>query len=249
MAEAPPRGGICLDAFLLLVPHDVVRAHAFAFAAVASLLSAFAGDALAANRWELWTSLDARDAWVRTMPEFTLRQPFTTPLRTLPEGHLPSTGSEQFLALAWDSGVTLNDRVTVPLFGVQFGWAVGQSSEVVTSLDGSIVHMHPWDSEVLSVLLPGIGVRAKRRRWAFSADVRGVASFAFTDATVATGTASPSISDAHALYSATLGARAELAVCRRIDPVERVCLFVSPALYEFSAFDGGSIGLRCEVGP
>jgi hypothetical protein len=236
-----------VDAFLLSSSHDVVRP--FAFAAVAFLLSAVAGDAAAADRWELWTSLDARDEWVRTMPQLTLHAPLDTPLRTLPEGRLPSTGSQQFLALAWDAGLTLNDRITLPVFGVQFGWAVGQSNEVVTSLDGSIVHLHPWNSEVLSLLLTGIGVRAKRRRWAFGADVRGVVSFAFMDATAATGTASQSISDSHALYAVTLGARVELEVCRRIDPMERACLFVSPALYEFAAFDGGSIGLRWEVGP
>jgi hypothetical protein len=69
-------------------------------------------------------------------------------------------------------------------------------------------------------------------------------------ATVADGSSSLDLSDQNdSVFAVTLGVRADAEVCRRLDPIERACLFVSPALYEFSALNGGSIGLRWEVGP
>jgi len=200
-------------------------------------------------RFQLETSLDARDVWVRTMPAMSLRSPFDTPLRTLPAGTLPSTGSQQFLSFTWDSQLAVNDRWLVPLFGIQFGWAIGTSPEVVTSLDGSIVHMRTWSADLGSALLPGVGLRVKRRRWMFAADVRGVLSFAWMNANAATGADSADLAGGQAFYALAPGVRAELEACRRLDPVQRACVIVSPALYEFSAFNGGSIGIRWEVGP
>ena len=201
------------------------------------------------DRWQVQTSLDVRDLWMRSMPAMSLRSPFETPLRTLPPGTLPSTGSQQFLTFTWDSGLAVNDRWLLPLFGLQFGGAIGSGPEVVSSLDGSIVHMKSWSADLGTVLLPGVGVRAKRRRWMFQADVRPVLSFTWMSADVANGASTSSLSGGEAFYALGFGARAELEACRRLDPVQRACLVVSPALYEFSAFNGGSIGLRWEVGP
>ena len=183
------------------------------------------------------------------MPSLTLHSPFDSPLRTLPPGTLPSTGSQQFAALTWDTGAAVNGRWMVPVFGIQFGWAVGSSPEVVTALDGSIVHMRPWSSDMFTFLLPGLGVRGKARRWMFEASARPVVSFVWMNAMVASGASGTDLSDGHALFSATFGLRAELEACRRTDPVQRACLIVSPALYEFGPLNGGSIGLRWEVGP
>jgi hypothetical protein len=224
----------------------------FAFAACfLSLTAALAAPAAEAADpgWELQTSLDARDVWLRAMPPIDLRSPYDASLRTLPAGTLPSTGSQQFMALTWDSGATVNDRWMLPIFGLQFGWAVGTSPDVVTSLDGTIVHMHPWTSDMITVLLPGLGVRAKARRWMFEGAVRPVLSFVWMSAIAATGSSTSDLSDGHAFFATGGGVRAELEACRRIDPVQRACLLVSPALYEFSALNGGSIGLRWEVGP
>jgi hypothetical protein len=197
----------------------------------------------------LQTSLDVRDVWVRQMPQIQLNSPVDTSLRTLPPGTLPSTGSQQFLAFTWDTAATANDRWLIPLFGLQFGWAIGSSPAVVTSLDGSIVQMRPWSSDLFTVLLPGFGVRIKERRWMIEAAVRGVVSVAWMNITVASGASSQDLTDGQPLFAVGLGLRADLEACRRIDPVQRACVFVSPALYEFSPFNGGSIGLRWEVGP
>jgi hypothetical protein len=225
-----------------------VRATCIAFVCFSGVLLT-GREASAEDRWQVQTSLDARDVWVRSMPAMSLRSPLETPLRTLPSGTLPSTGSQQFLSFTWDSGLAVNDRWLLPLIGLQFGWAMGSSSEVVTSLDGSIVHMRSWSAELGSILMPGVGVRAKRRRWMFQADVRPVLSFTWMGADVANGASTEDLSGGKAFYALGFGARAELEACRRLDPVQRACLIVSPALYEFSAFNGGSIGLRWEVGP
>jgi hypothetical protein len=120
---------------------------------------------------------------------------------------------------------------------------------VVTSLDGTIVHMQTWTADMLTLLLPGFGMRAKARRWMFEGALRPVGTFVWMSARAADGADSSDLGDGHAFFAAGIGLRAELEACRRIDPVERVCLLLSPALYEFTALNGGSIGLRWEVGP
>ena len=166
-------------------------------------------------RWELQTALDARDVWMRALPPIDLRSPFDAPNRTLPAGTLPSAGEHQFMALTWDSGITVNDRWLVPIFGVQFGWTVGTSPDVVTSLDGTIVHMQTWSADMVTLLLPGVGMRAKARRWLFSGAIRPVASFVWMDARAADGTDTSNLGDDHALFAMGLGVRAELEACRR----------------------------------
>jgi hypothetical protein len=221
-----------------------------AFAATVAVLACAAREAHASDPlWELQTSLDARDVWVRSMPPIELRSPFDAPHRTLPGATLPSTGDHQFMALTWDTGITVNNRYMLPLLGVQFGWTVGSSPDVVTSVDGTIVHMQTWTSDMLTLLLPGVGLRTKARRWMFEGAVRPVVTFMWMNAAAADGADTSNIGDGHAFFAVGLGVRAELEACRRIDPVERICLLVSPALYEFSTLNGGSIGLRWEVGP
>jgi hypothetical protein len=221
-----------------------------AFAASLVVATLAGGPAGAAEpHFELGTSLDARDVWVREMPPIDLRSPYDMSSRTLPAGTLPSTGSQQFMALTWDTGATVNDRWMLPIFGLQFGWAVGTSPDVVTSLDGTVVHMHPWTSDMVTALLPGIGVRTKARRWMFEVAARPVLTFVWMKATAASGTSTSELGDGNALFAMGGGVRAELEACRRIDPVQRACLLVSPSLYEFSSLNGGSIGLRWEVGP
>jgi hypothetical protein len=224
-----------------------VRARTFLFLVtlVACLASGASRAARAASTSaEVEGSFDARAQWVRQMPQLE-RDPVPTAQRTLPATTLPSTGSQAFAALTLQFGVAVDDRWLLPIAGMSFGWAVGSSPRVVTGVDGSIVELRPWSSDVLTVLLPGLGVRIKQRRWAFAAQVVPVVSVVWMNATVATGASSQDES----LFAATLGARADLEACRRLDPVERLCVFVAPALYEFSVLGGGSAGLRMEVGP
>lgn len=184
------------------------------------------------------------------MPAMVLQSPYATSVRTLPSGPLSSSGPQTLVGITYDAGIAVARRWMVPLFGLEFSWAVGSSPDVIEGLDGSIVHLHTWTSKMVTLLLPGFGVRAVHRRWMFDLSARGVVSVAWMTATVADGSSSLDLSDQNdSVFAATLGVRADAEVCRRLDPVERACLFVSPALYEFSALNGGSIGLRWEVGP
>jgi hypothetical protein len=198
----------------------------------------------------LETSVDVRAIELRRMPAMVLQSPYDTSTRTLPSGALASTGPQTLVGVTYDAGIAIGRRWSVPLFGIEFAWAVGSSPEVITGLDGSIVHLQTWTSKMATLLLPGFGVRAVRRRWMFELSARGVLSVAWMTATVADAGSSLDLSDQNdSVLAVTFGARADAEVCRRLDPIERACLFVSPALYEFSAFNGGSIGLRWEVGP
>jgi hypothetical protein len=226
-----------------------VRAPVALAVSLASLVLVAGRTARADVLWDIQTALDARDLWMRALPPIDLHSPYDGLPRTVSAGTLPSAGPHQFMAITWDTSLTIADRWLVPVLGLQYGWSFGESPDVVTSLDGTIVHMQTWTTNVLTALLPGVGVRTKARRWMFSADVRPVASFVWMSAMAAQGTDSSDLADGHSLFAAGLGVRAELEACRRIDPVQRACLVVSPALYEFSALNGGSIGLRWEVGP
>jgi hypothetical protein len=199
----------------------------------------------------LETSVDVRAMELRRMPAMVLQSPYDTSIRTLPAGAaLASTGPQTLVGITYDAGIAIGRRWSVPLFGLEFAWSVGSSPDVVTGLDGSIVHLHTWTSKMVTLLLPGFGVRAVRRRWMFELSARGVVSIAWMTATVADANSSLDLSDQNdSVFGATFGVRADAEVCRRLDPIQRACLFVSPALFEFSALNGGSIGLRWEVGP
>ena len=43
--------------------------------------------------------------------------------------------------------------------------------------------------------------------------------------------------------------RAQVEGCRRLDPAERICLTVSPSVYQFGFGNALSVGLRWEFGP
>ena len=191
-------------------------------------------------------SFDVRDYWLRSMPTFSMGQ--TTPIgvRTVGDGVLPSTGDQHFLGFGVDTKYIYNQRYEFPIFGLVGGGAIGQSPRVVTSLDGTMVDMKPWTAGAFTFLLPGVGLRFKERRWMFSANVRMAATFVWEQVSFASGR---SMDDSPpTLWASTFGARAHLEVCRRLDASERLCLFIEPHLYEFNAMNGGSAGLRWEIG-
>jgi hypothetical protein len=94
--------------------------------------------------------------------------------------------------------------------------------------------------------LPGIGVRLTARRWMLGASVRAYVVGLGMDATVAAGGGSSDLSIPSRIG---LGARADVEGCRRLDPMNRLCVFVAPTIYEFGLVNGGSAGLRWELGP
>jgi hypothetical protein len=187
-----------------------------------------------------------RDYYLRSMPKLELSDPTKTTGRTVGTGTLPSTGAQHFLAMGVDTAVIVDQRLQLPIFGFYGGGAIGESPRVISNVDGTFVTLKPWTSGVLTMLLPGVGVRFKERRWLFNASIRAVASFVWMSVAYTTGV---TVDDSQpSLWASTFGARGHVEVCRRFDPESRACLFVEPHVYEFGFMNGGSAGLRWEFG-
>jgi hypothetical protein len=157
----------------------------------------------------------------------------------------PSPGAATLGGVAVDIGWTLDNKVIFPMFGFGFASALGPSSRVSTSVDGSIVELRPWTTWMLDLGLPGVGVRFKERRWMFQALVRTGVVVMGMGAGVVTGGEVQDVT-AHAV---SFYVRVQGEACRRLDPAQRVCLFVAPSVYEYGFGTGGSVGFRWEVGP
>jgi hypothetical protein len=218
-----------------------------------SILLLTATPASAFDRNDINYSVDLRDYYLHTMPRFDLSD-LHTPLRTVStSGSLPSVGQEHFLGVTIDSTFLRNGRWEFPLFGMTLAGAIGECPRVITSVDGSIITLRPWTAGAFTLLLPGIGVRTNERRWKLAVTARAILSVTWMNITVANGAQAADPTDDPATSSGalagTFGVRADFTVCRRLDPSQRVCAFVSPHLYEFSPLNGFSAGLRMEWGP
>lgn len=183
--------------------------------------------------------------WIRTTPTLAFDDVVATPLRTLRAGQLGSAGPLTFLGGHFDTSIVAADQWVFPLVGAGAYWAVGDTPRTLTTLDGSFVELRPWTTHRIDVLLPGVGVRMKARRWAFAVTVRAAYTFLGMNAAIANG-ASTKVAEATASAPSL---RMSVEACRRLDPTNRACLFVAPNLYEVSFLNGGSIGLRWEWGP
>jgi hypothetical protein len=205
--------------------------------------------AVSTARAERGTGLDGvlggQAEWMPYVP--TLSVPTTaTSARTIEGGTLPSVGSLYFAGRHHDSSFVYRGRLVVPLLGVSGALAAGSSPAVVSSVDGSIAEQRPWTAYRIECLLPGIGVRLTKRRWSVGASIRAYVVGLGMDATVAAGGGTSDLSTPSRFG---LGARADVEGCRRLDPVNRVCAFVAMSVYEFGLVNGGSAGLRWELGP
>ncbi len=139
----------------------------------------------------------------------------------------------------------VSDRWIVPILDAGFYGIVGVYSDVLTSADGTFFKIHPAGTFMMDMDILGFGVRFKRRRWMFEGTIKpGVAMLA-VPAAVADGKAWTSVDQ---LNSASPTLRASLSVCRRLDPMERVCLSLTPNIYQWGWGNGGSIALRWELG-
>ncbi len=152
-----------------------------------------------------------------------------------------------FLGLRTGMDLVASDRTVIPLFDVGIFGIVGQYSEVLTSVDGSFLQVSPSSIVLVDGEISGIGVRFKHRRWMFGAAVKPGFAFMVANASVADGRSFTSIDGGLTAFSPIL--RVDLQVCRRLDPLERVCLVAQPNVYEWGWGNGGSLALRYEFGP
>ena len=158
---------------------------------------------------------------------------------------LPSIGPLTLGGAALDVGWALDDRMVFPVFGFGFDTALGASPRVMTSIDGSIAEVRPWTAWMYDIGLPGVGVRFKEQRWMFEALVRTGVAILQMNGSVATGAEAQEVT----AKAATFYVRIQGQACRRLDPTQRVCVFVAPSVYEFGFGNGASVGFRWEIGP
>jgi len=190
-------------------------------------------------------SIDLRFAHLRNFPDVEHAAADEADGRPLPEAKVPGGQAENFLGVGLGLELAMHDRVRVPLLSFALSSAIGSSPRVYGTIDGSIVEVDTWRTGLMVIGLPGYGVRIKERRWMFEAALQPGIAYLFTSGYVAAGTQRAATS----FHAGSLVLQADLAACRRLDPVERACLFVTPALYEFGWLNAWTVGLRWEVGP
>jgi hypothetical protein len=143
-----------------------------------------------------------------------------------------------------DFGVTVADRWVVPLFGAGLHLPAGSYDEIVTSDDGSVTTLRPWSVWTLEALLPGFGLRTKHRRWMVGATLRTGFGVLGEAGSVIGGASSKPFEG----FRATFLLLGQVEGCRRLDPMQRLCLEIAPRVYEFGWLAGATVGLRFEGG-
>ncbi len=192
-----------------------------------------------------FVTFDAGVDWYHRLPSLSFASdPEQVPGRDVAARRLPRTPNALLGRGGVSLGLRINDRWVVPVVGMSVGLGMlGSNPRVVTSSDGSMVTVFPRVTQ-LTFLLPGIGHRWTRRRWELSASARTLATYTAMPASVATSGGATEV----VIDTWSIGARAEVDACRRLDPTNRLCLVVAPHLYESGFLNGGSVGLRWEIG-
>ncbi len=183
---------------------------------------------------------------VGRLPSPDTTESLDLPSRFVPENTRVPMGKRAYTMVGahMDMLLTIDRTTVVPLLGFGGYTAVGSFDAVATNVDGSVARLKPWKSDRFDVLLPGVGFRFVKRRYAWSALVRTGASIVTTEGDVAAGRDFATFDAARATWLV----QAELEACRRLDPVQRVCLFGAPRLYDFGGLTGVQLGLRWEMG-
>lgn len=214
---------------------------------VSTLLLLGGGKVAHAARVTLDASVDGSVEYVTSAPKGTFT---SSPTEGLPR---PVAGREvrggygplTFLAVGANLGVVVDRRYWISLLGMRIGGAIGPYAPVLRAADGSPAELRPARAWHVDVDAIGFRVRHDVRRWGFGAGFAFGASILVVPTTVGIG--------ADGYDGNTLGVspflRAHVEVCRRVDPVARACLVVSPFIRQYQWFDGGSVALRWEVTP
>ena len=181
--------------------------------------------------------------WVRATPSLS-SEALTTFSRNLRASQVSGGASVVALGGFFDLGLSIDDRWVLPLVGLGGYGTVGNYDPIVTGVDGSIARLRPWTTTRADILLPGIGYRMKRRRFMFGAVLRTGASVYDVNGSVADGPY------AYEVGFSTVRPMVQLEVeaCRRLDPATRLCLQVSPRIYDGELLNGAIFGLRVEWG-
>jgi hypothetical protein len=142
-------------------------------------------------------------------------------------------------------GLAVSERWVLNLARIGASFAVGRSSRVVSAVDGQLTEVRPWTTAQIDMEMWGVTWRTKVRRWLFEAGLWPGVSVMWMKASMASGDESAGTTG----FAVSGVLRGDLAACRRLDPKTRICLAVSPLIYEHGFLNGGAVSLRWEVGP
>lgn len=210
---------------------------------VASLALLAAPSTAHADDVELQATLIMGAAWTPSLPALTSPSTLTA-AREISESSVKTGRPLVSVGGGFDLGVVLDDHYVIPGLGFAGYGAVGSYPSILTSADGSIARANPWTTYQVDLLLPGFGYRMKQRRFMFGASLRSGVSFMHMNGSIAGGAGETAVS----LTGASILLQGEIEACRRLDPVTRICLQVSPRIYDFGFMNGATFGLRFEWG-
>lgn len=193
--------------------------------------------------WDLQIATSMGGGWLRESPDLDSDQ-VSLAARDIAKGTLKNRGGLAMFGFGGDIELTLTDKWKFPLAGAAVWWAMGTYDGVTTSYDGSIAHIHPWSTFRADLLLPGIGRRIKLRRNMISVALRTGVTWLKMDGDVATGSSQAGLD----LSAASFLLQAEVEACRRLDPTTRLCVQVTPRVYEYTLMNGLTVNLRLEWG-
>ncbi len=194
---------------------------------------------------ELW--MEASGSYMPSgMPALDVSQSSTSSRPNGVNGSTPPFGfATGFFGARVGLDWVVSDRWVLPLVDFGLYGIMGMYSDTLASADGSFFRLHPAGSFMVDAELLGFGVRFKRRRWMFEATLKPGVALLAVPAAVADG---KGFADIDPLSAVTPTLRASLSVCRRLDPMERICAIVTPNIYQWGWGNGGSIALRWELG-
>ena len=212
---------------------------------VAGLLLSSTATRARADSSAIEVNVDLRFTHLRSLPDVTHVAADEGDGRALPEASVATGNAENFLGVGMGLEMAFHDRTRVPLFGFSLSSAIGAAPRVFGTIDGSIVEVDTWRSGLLGITFPGYGFRMKDRRWMFEGALQPGIAYLFTSGSIASGAMRTDTS----FHATTFLLQLDVAACRRIDPIDRACVFAAPAIYGFGWTNAWTFGLRWEVGP
>jgi hypothetical protein len=169
-----------------------------------------------------------------------------TNYRFLTKGaRLPAGGPITTMGGGVDVNFIFGDRYRLNLLGMDLLVAAGPQQRIASNVDGSIATLRPWTTIRYDVGLLGFGARFKHRRYAWGVGLRSGFSFMQMGATLAEGANVEPLEKGVTATSVLL--RAEVEGCRRLDPTRRLCVVLTPSIYDYGWGNGMSFGLRWEA--
>lgn len=163
-------------------------------------------------------------------------------LREMPSASVGYPMGSTRWALGFHLGVSIGNFV-IPV-GVELSGSTDQTAAAFASVDGTSGRLLGSTLHTTTLFPGGIGYRARTRRLVAGITALPFVDLRYVDAELAVGGATQKATAS----AVTVGVRADLAVCPRLESWAALCAFMSPDIVGTNALHGFLAGLRMEVG-